>query len=330
MKKKIITIFQILFGLGLIFFLFYRMHEQGRLNEIWFSFKKASSNFHFIFYAFSCFLACMLICMQRWNILLRAQNIFIPFPKIFALFFIGHFFNSFMPGATTGDILKAYYVAKSTPGKKTESVSTIVLDRLIGLIVLILLTIIIMFIRLNFFLSYTETKIAFIFNIALFGGTILFFVIILSQNFLERFAIFRKLTSKTDFGQIIKRVYTAFSVSFCSPKIMISTGILSLINHICFIAVTFFVGKALGIPLSFWNYLTIFPIINAIAAMPITPGGLGARETATVFLMGTFGVSEPSALSLSLLSYTTVLMWSLIGGIVYIFFIIIEGKPQPL
>ena len=326
MKKKITTILQILFGIGLIVYLLIRMYNKGELGNIWLSFQKASSNAIYLFFAFSCFFLCLLICMSRWNILLKSQSIHLPFHKIFVLFFIGHFFNSFMPGATTGDILKAYYVARSTPNKETESISTIVLDRLIGLIVLIALTIFIMLIRLNFFLLYPETRIALAFNLVIFFMAIFVFTIIFRKSFFEQFAIFRTLEHKTALGSIIKRIYNVFSSSFCSAKILFSTSILSLINHICFIGMSFFVGMALEIPLNFWQYLTVFPIINAIAAMPITPGGLGARETAAVFLLGTLKVAEPVALSLSLLGYTIVLSWSLVGGIIYLIFIIQQGK----
>jgi uncharacterized membrane protein YbhN (UPF0104 family) len=70
--------------------------------------------------------------------------------------------------------------------------------------------------------------------------------------------------------------------------------------------------------LPFVDFLTAFPVINAVAAIPLTPGGLGTREaTAKAVLNHVFGVAEADALLLSLLVYGSVLVWSLFGGIVY-------------
>ena len=61
----------------------------------------------------------------------------------------------------------------------------------------------------------------------------------------------------------------------------------------------------------------IVPIIFCISALPITPSGLGVRESLFVVMLAALGVPRASALSLSLLAYAASLFWSLVGGVVY-------------
>ena len=69
----------------------------------------------------------------RWRMLLAVQDIHITFGESLRLTYIGWFFNNWMPGATGGDFVKAYYIAQQTH-KKTEAVTVVFLDRIIGLV----------------------------------------------------------------------------------------------------------------------------------------------------------------------------------------------------
>jgi uncharacterized membrane protein YbhN (UPF0104 family) len=72
--------------------------------------------------------------------------------------------------------------------------------------------------------------------------------------------------------------------------------------------------------------VTVFPVINAIAALPITPGGLGTRESASLYILAVFGVAAPQAVTISLFIYSEVLIWSLVGGVVYFFYVYRRGQ----
>ena len=54
--------------------------------------------------------------------------------------------------------------------------------------------------------------------------------------------------------------------------------------------------------------------------MPITPSGLGVRENLYVWFLATKGVDLPyaQALLISLIGFGTSLLWSVIGGLVYL------------
>src|SRR5215471_7713717 len=62
----------------------------------------------------------------------RAQGMFMSWRRATMLFFVGLFFNLFMPGYTGGDFARLYYLMREFPQKKKEAILTVVMDRLIG------------------------------------------------------------------------------------------------------------------------------------------------------------------------------------------------------
>ena len=70
---------------------------------------------------------------QRFRILLRVQGIDLSFRESVRVTFAGNFLNFTTPlGSNAGDVFKAYFAALHTT-RKTEAVTTVVLDRMIGL-----------------------------------------------------------------------------------------------------------------------------------------------------------------------------------------------------
>jgi uncharacterized protein (TIRG00374 family) len=326
MKKKLLFILQMEIGLGIITYFFVKMYADGELVKFANALSNGARNPGLLIAGMSLFLACLTICSKRWQILLEAQGIHVRFSRIIELYFIGHFFNSLLPGATSGDILKAVYLARETPDKKTEAITTIAADRLIGLVALVALTVVIMVIQLQFFLKYQETKLALIIFLALLAGIVAGAAVVFGRNLFEKWSFFRRIEERTALGVILKKIYSALHSCIKSPAVLAKATILSLLNHVIFILSSFLIGRALEIPLNFGAYMTVFPIINAIAALPLTPGGIGTRDMAAVFLLGVMNVARPTAISLSLLLYLTPVLWSLVGGIVYFFYLIRSGS----
>jgi hypothetical protein len=66
----------------------------------------------------------------------------------------------------------------------------------------------------------------------------------------------------------------------------------------------------------------VVPVVICVAALPVTPSGLGLRENLFVVLLAhpSMGVPATQALSLSLLAFAGSLAWSLLGGLVYLTF----------
>jgi glycosyltransferase 2 family protein len=314
MKKKLLSIAQLLLGVGLVAWFLSRLDNTDRILE---AYRTATGNTHWLALGILMFGVCLSFCILRWNLLLKAQGLTVPIRRVVSLYFVGQFFNSFMPGSVGGDIIKAYFVARCTHSKKTEAIATIMLDRVIGLLALLAMTAVIMMLALRFFLSTPETQVALAFNLGLLSVALIGLVLVFRKNIFEQWGLFRRLSERTAAGAMINRLYNAFHLCFRQSGLLTRAVLLSLANHLSLIVCAYFLARALEINLTLLNCLTIFPVINAIAAIPITPGGLGTREGATVFLLGAFGVANAPAIALSLLLYAVILGWSLVGGLVY-------------
>ncbi|MBT3293897.1 MAG: flippase-like domain-containing protein [Verrucomicrobia bacterium] len=323
MKKKLIALLQFAIGIGLIAFIFYRMDNKSDMLE---ALRAGAQHWPIMVLGVSSFLVCLLLCMLRWKLLLDARGMHLPFGRIFQLYFIGQFFNSFLFGATGGDVVKAWFVTREMPDRKTEAVSTVVLDRIIGLAALVILTVIIMLFQLPFFLAHEATRWSLVFFGALLGGMIGFLALTFGHNWMERWAFFKRLEERTALGKIITRAYGTVRDCMQDPMLLVKTLTLSIANHVVLIGCAYGLGRGLEISLNFWGYLKVFPVINAVAAIPATPGGLGTRETAAKFLLGVLGVAESRAVLLSLLIYIAVLFWSLVGGGIYMLYIAKHGR----
>ena len=325
MKQKLIAVAQSALGLGILGFIIYRLHAKGELEELGAAFQAAAGNWPTLLLGASLFAVCLVFCALRWKLLLHAIGIHIRLGRIFVLYMVGHFFNAFLFGSTGGDVVKAYYVSSETDHKKTEVVATVFIDRILGLLALVGLSVTMLLLRLQFFLSHPQTRIAVFFNAAVLIGTVLGLVIVFRKNVFEHFSLFRRLEEQTAVGRIIGKVYNAFRLCLNHPGLLSRALLLSLANHVTLIVSVYFLGSAIGLKLRFMEYLTIFPTINSVAALPLTPGGIGTREAAAAELLGVFGVSSADAVTVSLLIWASVFAWSLLGGVVYCFFSISRG-----
>ena len=72
------------------------------------------------------------------GIFVRALDLPFTVRNAFRLGMVGVFYNTFFPGSVGGDLLKAYFLAKEHPERKTRAVATVVADRALGLFGLIL------------------------------------------------------------------------------------------------------------------------------------------------------------------------------------------------
>jgi uncharacterized membrane protein YbhN (UPF0104 family) len=72
------------------------------------------------------------ITLLRWYLLVRALDLTLSLRDAFRYGFIGIFFNTFLPGAVGGDIIKAAVLARGQ-SRRAAAVATVIMDRLLAL-----------------------------------------------------------------------------------------------------------------------------------------------------------------------------------------------------
>jgi uncharacterized membrane protein YbhN (UPF0104 family) len=126
-----IGLFAVAFGL----FVFVLYQNQDQIREVF----QKPVKYRYFGVGLAIYLSALLITFFRWHQLVRAQEMVFSFRDAVRLGFIGNIFNLVVPGAVGGDVIKAGFLCGMQPDKKPQAVASMVLDRILGLLGLILL-----------------------------------------------------------------------------------------------------------------------------------------------------------------------------------------------
>ena len=244
------------------------------------------------------------LTMLRWYPLIRCQGIAISVREAVRIGFIGMFFNSFMPGGVGGDAMKAYYAARGRPGRRIEAVTSLAVDRVVGLIGLLLLAGLAGLLNLTWILQRGSGEILAL--LVLIGACLAAALAGLIAVYLD---IFRRifehdgLLSRLPFFDAIRRLYDALVVYRRHKRVLTLTLLYSVGLQMFFAFIAFLIGRTLGenvLPLS--GYLMLVPLGVVCRAIPITPAGIGIGEVAfgKLFAMAGSMGGEEIALTLSI------------------------------
>ena len=258
--------------------------------------------------------AAVTISGVRWWLILRGQQVWIGFRDLLSIVWIGQFFNIFLLGNTGGDLIRVLYIIREAPRAKALAGTSILLDRVMGLVVLAAVAMGAVFSEWSLFRSHAELRdivwaLAAILAGALAGcAALLWFPLArlcLAWPKLERFA-----GTAEDLQAAMRRF--AASPLLAGAVIPISIGV-----HVCNFAAGYCIARALGVGLGYLTVGVIFAVVFFIIALPVSIGGHGLRESAFVLIFSFFGVGATLAVAVSLLFAVLTTIWSLLGGIVY-------------
>src|SRR5437660_4170644 len=169
MKKILIALLQLAVTAAVLYLVF---HDPNKRAQMALALRLA--DYRWIAAAISFYVIVELAAAARWQILLKVQGINLSIPRMTGLFFIGMFFNQFLPGGTGGDIIKSYYLLKETPDKKAGALLAVVFDRFIGLVALVAITATLIALRYDFLSQKPETRNLLWLLLTLLGASITF------------------------------------------------------------------------------------------------------------------------------------------------------------
>ena len=260
--------------------------------------------------------------MLRWRMVLRVQGIHLPLSRAWEISLVSHFFNSFLLGSTGGDLMKAYYAARETHHLKTEAVVTVVVDRLLGLLSMLIFAALMMLPNLKLLEAHRRLAALAGLILAMLAGGGLVTGLSFWGGLSRRWPSARNWLRRMPKAETIERSLEACRRFGHEPMFLLKAfGLSMVLNAIC----VFQLGSlASGLKLNVdpVALFLVVPVVICISALPITPSGLGLRENLYVWMLAVPEIHVPAtqALSLSLLAYAGSLLWSVVGGLVYVTF----------
>ena len=247
----------------------------------------------------------------RWRVLLRTKGHEPPLQALYQYYLIGAFFNFFLPTAVGGDVARGYYLHRWGVDKK-EAAGSIVLERILGVTVLVLLSGASLCLASS--LALDARVVGFVIAMCLC------WLIVLALLFGGRGALLER-TWPSSLNRILAPVCSVLR-DMRSYKASLPALAIGLLATIAFqsagIFATYLLGVAIGCPVSLGYYFVLLPIVWLVAMIPISINGLGLREGAFVVLFVSIGMSKEAAIAISVLFLAQAMLQGLIGGVLFL------------
>jgi len=274
-------------------------------------------------------LTAILTTMLRWYGMVRALDLPFRIRDAFRLGFIGYFFSFLTLGVMGGDTLKAIFIAREQPDKKTEAVASVIVDRVIGLYALCVMAAVAFWVvdfpdasgQAAADLETLKNTGRTVFAVCLAMGGV--FLAMLVVPALTGPGMQRQLGRLPLVGSTLGRLTAAAALYRRRAPVVVGMFLLSLVTHFCFSSCVYLVALGLNHPHpSFELHFAIVPIANVIGSLPL-PGGLGGFEFAIYTLYKTLapaiGMNASHGFVVALGYRIITLVIAGIGVVVYLF-----------
>jgi uncharacterized membrane protein YbhN (UPF0104 family) len=255
----------------------------------------------------------------RWQILLNAVGARVPFRRSVYLYFVGAFFNAFLPTGFGGDVVRVLEIGEGATSQ--QAAGTVFVDRLIGFVALFVLALCALPFSAGLLPPALAWLIAFLAG-AVVAGSLLLFEGRLLRRMTARFPCALSLAGDAWLG----RTYGV--ITACGKRALLGALGVSVLYNLSLIWSNVLIAQALRLKVSPWIFFLFVPIAAATLLVPLSISGLGVREGIYVTLFGQLGLTAAQSVSLSLATYSLDLVSGLIGGGVYLVAGVAGLRPQ--
>jgi uncharacterized membrane protein YbhN (UPF0104 family) len=225
------------------------------------------------------FLSAKLISTYRLWLLFKSLGYKLDTGFNISVFFIGSFFNLFLPSSVGGDGVKAMLIVEKTDCRKRDALAAVFLDRLSGMAALVALT------ALMLILAQPQIEWQWL-NLLFWPALVLAMPVYMF---------------------IQSRVFKVFSNS------TLPVTLLSLLIQSIHLLSAWFLLIGLGGKERVLDYLSVFMASVSAAVVPITIGGFGIRELVSGYLGEALQLDKQLAVSLAFTYFIVILLSSLPG-----------------
>jgi glycosyltransferase 2 family protein len=254
----------------------------------------------------------------RWRTLLHGLGIRPPFGRLLKLYLVGNFFNAFLPSGFGGDAVRVLELSRgskdaipgagSAPG--VAALGTVFVDRLAGILSLLALGVVMLP-----FAQGLPPAVAWLFAAVALTG-------LAAGALLLEGASLRRLTARLPGTLSLvgsgkpAQIYAAVTGS--GPRALWTALALSTLFNLLNITVYWLSARAVGIDLDLSFYFVFVPLLSLSLLLPISVGGLGARDWLAQLLLAPTGVAGAMIAAWTLSVWVVGAAGGFVGGVVYL------------
>jgi uncharacterized membrane protein YbhN (UPF0104 family) len=305
----LIFLLKVFIGCGIIFLLLIKIE----LAEVFHALQNA--NYGYLFLGMMCFICIRILFAWQNATAVRHFDIGLSTSRAFVINQIVGFYLLFLPASFAGGVLKWHRISKHS-GKGVEVLATIIGIKIYNLTFILAAGGLALIVENPF-----GPKLMPLMFLALLLALVVFLLIFQPKSL-------PAITSVCEYG--LRRLPDWLSRRLCKLGYALNylrrLAPLQLFYFLvvpplvlCLVALVYYVtALGLGFEIPLFAAIWIGAMVVLIQNIPISISGLGLREGALVMLLPLYGISQPQALALSLISFGYVLVMGLLGGLLEI------------
>ncbi|MFO7652359.1 MAG: lysylphosphatidylglycerol synthase transmembrane domain-containing protein [Candidatus Krumholzibacteriia bacterium] len=231
----------------------------------------------------------------KWNLLLRANGVVLTTMRALRLYLVSNLLGALTPGGLGGD---AYRVLALSPlGKSAAVFSTVVLERVAGLLSILIFVLAALPFSASYFGSgaWTVTVVAI--------GAVLVLLAVLTLPVAGRLRSWADRRWAQPRGKVlrsIRRAVVAWAEMQNNRRVVLAFVGLTLLDTGFFIFMTYVSARVAGVPVSFGFILITMPVVHFLLRLPVSIQGIGIQEGLFAYVLGLAGFSVAQGVVMSL------------------------------
>ncbi len=233
----------------------------------------------------------------RWKMIAEPLGFKESYGRFRSLFYIGAFFNLFLPTSIGGDAVRGWMLAR-TKDRRWAAIGSVIADRVAGVTSMLMMA-----------------------CIATLGplGESPWWVPVLPWAIIGcLFLTMALLPRMTGYSRKIQALVEALGWSKGRWGIWWKAIGLSFIVQGLATLQVILLGIALDLSVAWYAYLVVVPLVTLLTMLPLTFNGIGVREYSLVLLLAPFGVSQEQGTALGLGWFALTVGVGLVGGVFYL------------
>jgi uncharacterized protein (TIRG00374 family) len=265
------------------------------------------------------FTAAQLLTFFRWFLLVWSQDFPFTYREAVRLGFIGLLFNYAAPSAVGGDLVKASLLARQQRSRRTVAVATIIIDRILGLIGLIVVGAAAMWLVTPLRENPAFAPVAATFQVAALvtiGGLVLCLL-----PYLGRITWVERIGRLPKFGPVLLDLLNSMRLYQTRWHVVATATALSLLSHVVTILSVYAGAVAIfgidGSP-GLTMQLQIVPPAELAGVLIPLPGGTGALEGAMALLYDLAGRRRDEGFSVGIVFRVVTIITAMVGAGYYL------------
>ena len=286
LKRRVIALVKIGVAVGILVFLIVQAQRHDSFARL----RDEPKDWGILLAAMACSLTAVALSFVRWFLLVRALGLTFRLSAAFRLGFLGYLLNLVSLGLVGGDLFKALMIAREQPGRRTEAVATVFVDRLTGLYSLFLVaTIGIVLADLRASPSGSAIRIICDSTLWFTGLSTLGLCLLLVPGFPGRRA--GEFCGRLPLvGDTMTRLIATAGIYRTRLPTLLAAIALSMGIHSLLSVTIYLIARGLpGAAPSLAEHFLIVPMSMIAGALPLTPSGLGTFEAAIGYFYSYLG-----------------------------------------